>query len=603
MKARDMLVSSILVGLSMFVAVSVNAGGSTERIGVLYAVHGGADTWGPQANFDSAIQIFSYDPNSFVYNNLIWNPAFWPFLSFDEGGIRQSRKFDFEYERIGGTDPFDEITDQQLEDMTDTLEGLVAAHNNATGDEIEVFTDLMSWISHDPADMPDPKSIYNPQVAGGAPMNYCGSFIDGGVPPFGTWPGCDPERYNVDGAVERMLANDVDRIIIVDTTTTGVRFFKTFDQLTTTRRVVDAYNAANGATVTVEWVNDPSDLMTESYPIAPAGWTATLGAPTLDSAVPLDNRTNPFVMDEGLAELYVTGTASQLRTDIPYSKQAVILLNHHVRAHNQYFDPKIDDTLVLNKNIRKLLRQEFNGLKGKNILGAWMGRREINPNIVPAPPTFSQKERTRNMRAESLGEAYLYETPEILPDGKDGYLYWDALEKLKEEGIEHIVIVFPQIFADSVLDMVEVPNQIAVQIGYKTWRYWGEGNFDDYPVVGHPFSDMWQFPDTQCRLPGSNDDSILEDCCFDLGGCPTGQPYPPERQSPITEAISDLDPHLGFDVPAYGHLGYDSAVGAPDDDAPVQDQYTGTWAMWDPPNDDPAAGAYIALKVWQHIDN
>jgi len=152
--------------------------------------------------------------------------------------------------------------------------------------------------------------------------------------------------------------------------------------------------------------------------------------------------------------------------------------------------------------------------------------------------------------------------------------------------------------------MVEIPNQIAVQLGYKTWLHWGEGDFDDYPGVGHPFADYWQFPDTQCRLPGSMDDLVTEDCCFDMAGCPlTGQPYPPERQSPLTEAIDALDPHLGFDVSAYGHLGFDPALGAPNDNAPVQDQYTGTWAMYDPPNDNPFAGAYIGLKVWQHVEN
>lgn len=205
------------------------------------------------------------------------------------------------------------------------------------------------------------------------------------------------------------------------------------------------------------------------------------------------------------------------------------------------------------------------------------------------------------MRAESLGESYLYETDEEFPDGKDSWRYWEALEYLKDEGIEHIVIAFPQIFTNSVLDLVEVPNQIAVQIGYKNWDLWGTGDFDTYPGTGHPFADYWQFPDTQCRLPGSMDDSVTEQCCFDMAGCANGQPYPPERQSPITEAISDLDPHLGFDVPAFGHLGYDPAAGAPDDTAPVQGQYTGTWSMYVPPNDDPEAGAYLAKKVAEHL--
>ncbi|MDP7419239.1 MAG: hypothetical protein QF483_05110 [Gammaproteobacteria bacterium] len=207
--------------------------------------------------------------------------------------------------------------------------------------------------------------------------------------------------------------------------------------------------------------------MTESCPIEPAGWTASLGPPTLDSVVPLKGRRNPVVKDKALAALYVAGVKDRIRKDIPYRKQAVVLMNHHLRANQQYFDPKINDTLVLHKNIRKLLKRKYRGLKAKNILGAWFGRKETKPNIIPAPPTFSQQERTRNMRAEAL------------------------------------------------------------------------------------------------------DDSVTEDCCFVMGGCPvTGQPYPPERQSLATRAISQLDSHLGFDVSEYGHLGYDSAAGAPDVNAP-----------------------------------
>ncbi len=572
--------------------------GKTERIGVLYAVHGGAATWGPQASWDSAAQIFSYDPNSFVYRNVIWNPGFWPFMLFEESGQAQSMKYDFEYARIGGTDPYDAITDAQLEDMTNTLNVIAFWHNLFNKNDVQFITDRMSWISDDPADLPNPRGIYNPQVTGGAPLTYCGSFMDGGP-----WPGCDPERFNVDGAVERMLTNDIDRLVIVDTTTTGVRFFKTFDQLSATRTVVDAYNAANGTDITIEWVNDPTDLMTESYPVEPAGWTASLGAPTLDSAVPLAGRPNPFVEDPLLAWLYVQGVNATMRADIPYSEQAVVLMNHHVRADQQFFDPKIDDTLILNEQIRDALQIRFPGLQEQNILGAWLGRKDVNPNIIPAPPTFSQLERTRAMRGESLGEAYLYETDAVLPDGLDGHLYWDALEILKDRGIKHIVIAFPQIFSDAVLSLVEIPNQIAKEVGYKNWLYWNDKDYDTYPAVGHPFADYWgNWADTQCRLPGSLDDSVTEPCCFAMGGCPaTAQPYPPERQSLATKPISALDPHLAYAVSEFGHLGYDPAQGPVDADAPVQSQYTGTWAMWEPPSDNPLAGAYIARKVWQQV--
>ena len=102
-----------------------------------------------------------------------------------------------------------------------------------------------------------------------------------------------------------------------------------------------------------------------------------------------------------------------------------------------------------------------------------------------------------------------------------------------------------------------------------------------------------------CRPIEAEADSTAEEpCCFDMGGCKdTRQPYPPLRQTPINEARGDLDPSLVFDVSAYGHLGYDPAKGQPSEDAPVQDQYTGTWALWDPPNDDPRLGQFLADKV------
>jgi hypothetical protein len=47
----------------------------------------------------------------------------------------------------------------------------------------------------------------------------------------------------------------------------------------------------------------------------------------------------------------------------------------------------------------------------------------------------------------------------------------------------------------------------------------------------------------------------------------------------------------------YGHLGYDPAKGDPDPDRPVQDQYTGTWEMYRPPNADARVGELLARHV------
>ncbi len=120
-----------------------------------------------------------------------------------------------------------------------------------------------------------------------------------------------------------------------------------------------------------------------------------------------------------------------------------------------------------------------------NIIGAFGGIQEVNP-------ANGLEERNRPMRGESYGHAWLYETDKVLPGGEWGYRYWEALEYLKNRGVKHIVISFPQVVTDNALNMVEIYNQIAGrEIGYKNWLKWGTGDFTRYPGVGHPFADYW----------------------------------------------------------------------------------------------------------------
>ena len=102
--------------------------------------------------------------------------------------------------------------------------------------------------------------------------------------------------------------------------------------------------------------------------------------------------------------------------------------------------------------------------------------------------------------------------------------------------------------------------------------------------------------DTEC------DDGAggTEPCCFEMGGCTDGRPYPPPRQT--TGARDDLDPSLAYDVSEYGHLGYDPAGDPPDPNNPVQNQYTGTWAFYRPPNDDIRLADMLADHVLAAAD-
>jgi hypothetical protein len=219
-----------------------------------------------------------------------------------------------------------------------------------------------------------------------------------------------------------------------------------------------------------------------------------------------------------------------------------------------------------------------------NIVGAFGGNETLNPEN-------GLVENSRELRGErALGYAYLYESDKELPDAPWGYRYWEALEYLKERGVKHIVVAFPQLATASALDLVEVPNQFGKELGIKTWAKWGTGDYEKYPDVGHPFTDYWgNWLFTECDG---------QPCCFTMGGCgdPT-RPYPPPRQTPMDEKMGAFDPSLVFDLSDYGHLGYDPALGPPDPNAPVQDQYTGTWDMWIPPNDDPRLGKILAKHV------
>ena len=65
-----------------------------------------------------------------------------------------------------------------------------------------------------------------------------------------------------------------------------------------------------------------------------------------------------------------------------------------------------------------------------------MGIYETDPDCNGA------KGRTRHMRGENLGWAWLYESAKQLPGDEWGYRYWEALEYFKNRGVKHIVIGF-----------------------------------------------------------------------------------------------------------------------------------------------------------------
>lgn len=302
---------------------------------------------------------------------------------------------------IGGVDPAADITDRQFEAMTRRLE----AGGKPRG--IEFLTDVVHWLGSQTYihRLPWPRYLYGPQTAKGSPLTYCGSAKDGGP-----WPHCNPQRYNVDGPGERLLKRGAEELIMVDLTTSGVRFWKTYDVVSMTRRMVEDWNRRNGTKVQVRWVNDPTDLMRASYPVDPPNWTRSLGEPKADVPVPLQGRPNPLIQDPLLIDTMVDGIIARFNPAVAPSDTAVLIVNHSIRDGNQAFDPKVNDTILMDGLIKAELLRRYPDMRADNILGSWMGRRVENPAITLMRPGGGKLERSREMRGESLGDAWLYET-------------------------------------------------------------------------------------------------------------------------------------------------------------------------------------------------
>ncbi len=780
---------TFLVILSVLMAVSFVIGprpAAAEKIGVVFAIHGGNDEAKEWYFWEFGVQQMTYRPDHIVHKNFIYNKTLWyGILTGDETALKFVGKSDLLWGRLGGIEPSTANHLEQFADLQDHL-------NAAACDNTTFVFDWMAWIAPDrPEHFPYPRFLYNvpshivPQPfmpahtisgvtycgeqqtnevvvnfdggtaafnigatvtgsttgasatiddvvvtsgswAGGdaagtlylsnatfvtgscgrsgnpcTPAGGCG-FIeacvgdqiadelitdDGAVPGSATavgtihWEGCDPERYNVDGPAERLVAAGVDRIVIVDATVGCVRFFKTYEALQMFKRALDD---AGASSIPVTWVNDLNNLMENSYPTAPIGydgvnWTPDLNEPTVDPSIPLSGNPNPIAEDPTLALLHVEGIEQVKNPLVDWADTGVLILNHAHRDYGQAYDPKIDDTMIINLNIESQLLSRHPGMDPNNIIGAYMGIKENGED--EGGPGCTQIERTRAMRGENLGHAWLYEgAGEVvikfknassaftigetltgatsgdsavivdieqeggtygggnacgsltlsgiaiaefddgetitdtgggsatadsltqyaynLPGGKWGYMYWDALEILKNQGVQHIIICFPQLLVTNFYD-VEIPNQIGKEIGYKTWLDWPAGDpalFPDPPY--HPFADYWgEWIDPfSCTVSGG--DPVTNECCFEMGGCgDPARPYPPPRQT--TGRRGDFDPSLVYDMSEFGHLGYDEtgASGAPDPNNPVQDQYTGTWEMWRPPDGDDRVGQLLADHI------
>jgi hypothetical protein len=321
------------------------------------------DTYNPQFLWDAALHQFAYDHNHPVYTIVTWNEQWWPAVLQTEFALKFAGKYRFQYPRIGGVDPFHALSDIQLEDMRRVL------NENTHGLQFEA--EFASWMSADrPGNFPYPRFMYDgPPGRANDRLTYCGEQEQDGP-----WADCDPERHNVDGPVERLLKKGVSRIIVVDMAVGGVRFYKTYDVVQMSKRVLDAWNAEHGTAIPLIWINDYSNAMERSYPVDPPGWTPILKEPARDNVVLLNGSPNPVAADPDLALLHVEGIEAGMSATVSPADTGVVIFNHGLfDPYRAFFDPKIDDTNVLNENIKALLLERYPDMVPDNIIGAYGG--------------------------------------------------------------------------------------------------------------------------------------------------------------------------------------------------------------------------------------
>ena len=572
--------------------------GETKRIGVLYLVHGGARSLNFSNFFDAGIQMASYDENSPTYRNIIWQPENWHRV-VPVGDSQQSsellgliRKYGFQLGRMGNLEPAAQITEAQVVSLQAALDS--AAQSSTT----QFFVDWVGWIagSDDVSSLPFPRFIYNRDGESAIAMRYCGSPTDGGAQPNGRWPLCDPERYNVDGPIDRLLRAGVEKIIVVDTAVGGIRFSKSLDVYKMLGRARDAALRHTNRSVPIIWANDYTGFMMDAYPKEPADSTVSTDSPRVTAKVSLENRGNPVTDDPAYASIVVDGIVRAMSASVSPTDTGVLLYNHGIFPGNEVFDPKINDTVTLHENLEDALLNRHPTMSPENIVGAWEGVKQM---------VDGKLQRTREMRGEDLGHAYLYGSDAQMPPGKWGLRYWEALERLKDNGVKHIVVVFPQVIVTTTVGKVGLPNQVAQEIGYRGFLPVSDLDVPLWPGYDSPFANHWP-PDADrvCySSPSARAEGVSHDCCYRLGGCVDGNAYPEARQTPAGQPLSRLDPQIVFDVPPFGQLGYDPALGSPSNDFPVQNQYTGTWSIWVPMDDSPRLAEHLASVVLSVINN
>ncbi len=72
----------------------------------------------------------------------------------------------------------------------------------------------------------------------------------------------------------------------------------------------------------------------------------------MDSHVLLNGSPNPVASDPVIVDLHVEAIEDAFSSTVSDADTAVMLFNHALHDYNEWFDPKVNDTLIVNKGIK-----------------------------------------------------------------------------------------------------------------------------------------------------------------------------------------------------------------------------------------------------------
>ena len=98
----------LILSTSLIFSLTLACSNAPQKIGVIYATHGGHEKDTEQHMWDAVLHQFSYDKNHPINVFVMWHKKNWKLIlnsPMSDYAVSFRRKYGFEYARIGGKDP------------------------------------------------------------------------------------------------------------------------------------------------------------------------------------------------------------------------------------------------------------------------------------------------------------------------------------------------------------------------------------------------------------------------------------------------------------------------------------------------------------------